>query len=230
MTGTAADTDKGWRLPAAEIEAAVIGQLVGFLRDGRQLFESLALEERPADALSDIIEQAEGVARRLEAPGERDRRDVLRALIERIEISESRLTVALKADALGSPGLDPSRPLCLARPMTLRRKRGEARLVFGEAPAAGGGPDPALLRAVVRSRRWFERLTAEPPMTINDLARRDGVKASEISRALPLAFLAPSIVETILDGRQPLDLTAERLLRTDLPLDWDDQQRLLRIA
>jgi hypothetical protein len=44
---------------------------------------------------------------------------------------------------------------------------------------------------------------------------------------LPLAFLAPDIVEAILQGRQPVELTALRLKRTRLPLSWVEQRRLL---
>jgi hypothetical protein len=43
-----------------------------------------------------------------------------------------------------------------------------------------------------------------------------------------LAFLAPDIVEAILDGRQPLELTAERLIRNSrLPISWPEQRRAL---
>ena len=51
---------------------------------------------------------------------------------------------------------------------------------------------------------------------------------SEITRVLPLAFLAPDIVRAILDGRHPEDLTAERLKRfAPLPTDWEAQRRTL---
>ena len=60
------------------------------------------------------------------------------------------------------------------------------------------------------------------------MAEHDGNHESEISRILPLAFLAPDIVEAILNGRQPIELTAESLKRLRaLPTDWDAQRRLL---
>ena len=44
---------------------------------------------------------------------------------------------------------------------------------------------------------------------------------------MQLAFLAPDLIEAILDGRQSPDLTATKLQRLDrLPLLWDDQRRL----
>ena len=57
---------------------------------------------------------------------------------------------------------------------------------------------------------------------------QQNVPASEISRLLPLAFLAPDIVEAIMAGRQPPELTARHLKRFDnLPLDWDHQRKAL---
>jgi len=43
-----------------------------------------------------------------------------------------------------------------------------------------------------------------------------------------LAFLSPDLVETILQGRQPVELSATRLTALDLPLDWVEQRRLPR--
>jgi site-specific DNA recombinase len=44
---------------------------------------------------------------------------------------------------------------------------------------------------------------------------------------MPLAFLAPDIVEAILAGTQPVDLTAETLARrADLPRSWSEQKSL----
>ena len=57
---------------------------------------------------------------------------------------------------------------------------------------------------------------------------RSTIPASEVSRQLSLAFLAPRIVSAILAGRQPVDLTAKTLKRLPvLPLDWNQQSKLL---
>jgi len=68
----------------------------------------------------------------------------------------------------------------------------------------------------------------EPQASGRKLARRDGIDPGDVSRILPLAFLAPDIVEAILGGRQPIDLTATRLKRIpNLPLEWAAQRQLL---
>ena len=64
--------------------------------------------------------------------------------------------------------------------------------------------------------------------SVNDIARDQGLAANEISRLLPLAFLAPDIVEAIMAGRQPLELTTRHLKRLEsLPLDWQLQRSVL---
>ena len=58
---------------------------------------------------------------------------------------------------------------------------------------------------------------------------REGSAAARraIRRLIGLAFLSPELVQAILQGRQPVALTATRLAELDLPLDWTEQHRLL---
>jgi hypothetical protein len=59
--------------------------------------------------------------------------------------------------------------------------------------------------------------------TLEDLARAKGVAASYVSRVLRLTMLAPEIVESILDGRQPAELQLDDLLK-GFPLEWKGQR------
>ena len=53
---------------------------------------------------------------------------------------------------------------------------------------------------------------------------------SYFTRLVPLSYLAPDITEAILDGRQPRDLTADKLLEhSRLPLGWHDQRTVLAL-
>ena len=60
----------------------------------------------------------------------------------------------------------------------------------------------------------------------------DGLTADrELRRLARFAFLAPDIVATILEGRQPDSLAARQLARMpELPLDWSEQRRILGFA
>jgi len=49
-----------------------------------------------------------------------------------------------------------------------------------------------------------------------------------VSRRISLAFLAPDIVEQIMSGTKPLEITPERLKQVcPLPVSWDEQRALL---
>jgi site-specific DNA recombinase len=51
-----------------------------------------------------------------------------------------------------------------------------------------------------------------------------------VGRVIRLAFLAPDIVESIVEGRQPTGLTAEALTRhIEIPLEWRSQKAALNI-
>lgn len=45
-----------------------------------------------------------------------------------------------------------------------------------------------------------------------------------------LAFLSPRIQMAILEGRHPESLSLERILQSDMPLAWNDQERLFGFA
>jgi len=49
---------------------------------------------------------------------------------------------------------------------------------------------------------------------------------SYIRTRAQLAFLSPEIQISILDRRQPTDLTLEKIIRKPIPIDWDVQARI----
>jgi hypothetical protein len=55
------------------------------------------------------------------------------------------------------------------------------------------------------------------------LAQASGRSVPHIRERIGLAFLSPKLRAAILEGRQSPDLSLERLLRQDIPLDWDEQ-------
>ena len=78
------------------------------------------------------------------------------------------------------------------------------------------------------ARRWFHDLAAGRAKGIADLAHKSKCSAAHVSRRITLAFMAPDIVNKILAGRQPLELTPERLKKAcPLPVSWEEQRALL---
>jgi hypothetical protein len=88
--------------------------------------------------------------------------------------------------------------------------------------------DPSLVRLVANAWALREALVSSQAPSLTAVAAEQGISQSYATRLVRLAWLAPDIVEAILDGRQPACLTASGLMRdTRIPLDWPDQRKAL---
>ncbi|MFN4202659.1 MAG: hypothetical protein ACK4GM_06370 [Tabrizicola sp.] len=104
-----------------------------------------------------------------------------------------------------------------------RGGRKEMRLPDGIAPPRR--PDDALVKALARAFRWKQALESGHCATIAELAEREGIAPSYMTRVLRLTLLAPDIVEAILDGKQGPEITLARLL-DGLPEEWERQPHI----
>ena len=234
ITDAGTDRPQGWRLAAREIEDAVIGILADALTSPASLVERIAAAGVPSDQLRKLLGRAGHIAAALGgSPGERVK--LVRELVEKIIVDEKILTIKLRRGLLG--GDVPSSASEAASDSTVEltaavafKHRGiETRLVLpGLAQRDRSSRcDPALIKAIARGRAWFEELVTGRARSLQELAKRDGISRRYIRRLVDLAFLSPHLVEAILQGRQPTELTATWLTELDLPLDWTEQHKLL---
>jgi site-specific DNA recombinase len=227
-------TTSGWRLPAPAIETLVVEAICAFLDDSVRLPERLWLTDLPAEELRPMLAKAARMKRRLETGNRTEMRVLLCETVECIDLRQEVVRIGLSAtgmcanlDVPDRSSVAEQRIVWLDVPMQLRRRGAELKLVLAGDHARAGSPDPNLIAAIAQGHRWFEELRSGDITSIADLVRRHGVHQADVSRILPLAFLAPDIVEAILDGRQPVELTAARLKRIRLPNAWADQRRVL---
>lgn len=77
---------------------------------------------------------------------------------------------------------------------------------------------------------FWEQLGSDGAVNLREFAKREGVEERFVGRALPLTFLAPDIIEAIVDGTLSPEWTAERLRRSSrLPLSWETQRELFGV-
>ncbi|MBI1188889.1 MAG: hypothetical protein GC206_16410 [Alphaproteobacteria bacterium] len=162
-------------------------------------------------------------------PHARDR--VLPAL-QRIVLSKGHVKLDLDPRAV-SEALDPTSALTVTRdadvcqieaPLALGSMRGAKDVIAAGGASTPSRIDRALVRAVVLARRWADELAEGDPPSIQALADREDACPMYTGKLLPLAFLAPDLVEAILDGRQPSRMTLAGLIEATLPLGWADQR------
>ena len=115
----------------------------------------------------------------------------------------------------------------------LRRTGVDAEII---APAASttavevvAAPQEPLVLAMAQAHRWQEMLSSGSYETAGDLAKHLRVSREYVTRTLSLNYLAPDIVQAILDGREPSGLSMGKLARP-LPLLWNEQRARLGFA
>ncbi|MHA1560384.1 MAG: recombinase family protein [Alphaproteobacteria bacterium] len=235
------DAETAWRLPAPIVEEAVLYGIRSFLHDRLQLTEALRLKSGP---MKGILSAASRFGSRILESGPADQRSFLLDIVTRIEISRDRVGIVLRmqglraklgySDADGQKAITETQnkdEYTLNLPVKFKQRGVEMKLVITDGRVRLPAPDSHLIAAVAQGRYWFGQIKGGNVRSVRDLAERLCINQGDVSRILPLGFLAPDIVETILTGRQPIELTVSRLKRMrDLPLSWAEQRSILGFA
>jgi len=85
--------------------------------------------------------------------------------------------------------------------------------------------DNTLVKALARAFRWKRMLESGEFATIAELAEREGIATSYMTRILRLTQLEPGIIEAVLDGRQNDAVTLARLM-DPFPISWIEQKNI----
>jgi hypothetical protein len=232
IRGSADSTVRGWRLPAPEIERSVASAACQILSDQAAIATSAQVIGLSENKLPSVFSAAEDWRQRLQSEVEAGA--ALNSLVDRIDLTDSSIRLALKLPVPSSDGqpAESAAHLLIARvvPMKIKRRGVEMRLII----KGNGAPEPredlALLKAVARAHEWSDALLSGRARSVEAIADREQVGSRYVRRLMRLAFLAPKIVEMIAAGRQPPELTAEALAeRIDLPLLWTKQEEVVGV-
>ena len=108
-------------------------------------------------------------------------------------------------------------------PFRVVKRGGRKEMQLPEGVPMQHRPVDALVKALARAFRWKGMLESGQFTTINELAEREGIASSYMTRVLRLTLLAPDSVETILEGKQGPEVTLANLLEP-FPLEWEMQR------
>ncbi|MFC7478347.1 hypothetical protein ACFQS7_28695, partial [Dankookia sp. GCM10030260] len=90
-------------------------------------------------------------------------------------------------------------------------------------PAMTTRADPALVKALARAFRYQRMFDEGRYASISEMAEAEQIERGYLGTLLRQTLLSPSIVELILNGRPPGDLTLPELLEP-FPARWLDQR------
>ena len=108
-------------------------------------------------------------------------------------------------------------------PFRIVKRGGRKEMQLPVGTTAPRAPDNTLVKALARAFRWKRMLESGEFTTIAELAEREGIATSYMTRLLRLTQLEPGIIEAVLDGRQGDAVTLARLM-DPFPISWIEQK------
>ncbi|MDD3419015.1 MAG: recombinase family protein [Candidatus Gastranaerophilales bacterium] len=102
-------------------------------------------------------------------------------------------------------------------------------LIIDNAQSPKAKINPFLVKIIAKSYYWNKLLDEGKAKSSKDIQLLESLNDSSYIRdVLRLRFLSPRITESILEGRQPADLTVQKLFKVKT-LDWAEQETLIKL-
>jgi DNA invertase Pin-like site-specific DNA recombinase len=246
--GAASDNPHGQRIPAPNLEALVTDRLRSLLADPIETFGAIANVERDAPMQKRLRDGAAALSARWGRLQRDGLHDLIRFVLVRTQVHADRIDLDIDPAKLvrwlmsergdeeiaagncaSTPPADGSEPSSIRLTIPARLKRTGIEMKFlVDGPRDSAPADTSLVRLLLRAQKIGRRLFETGAPTLEEIAREEGIAPSYATRVVRLTFLAPDIVAAILAGKQPPELTANKLMAdTRLPLDWGEQRTVL---
>lgn len=217
-----------WRLPAHDVEQAVVERVKTLFGDKRHLRSMFP--DGNAQQIAAMLERAEKAAAQLGTPY--GRKAIIMNIVRHVRIEADRICIAIDHAAflrrLGIETTEVSDPIVITAQAQKMRRGNETRLILQDNSSTTR--DDRLIALLTEARALGREVDDNPGRTIADLAKQASRCRKRMAQLIRLNWLAPDIVQAIANGKQPATLTAATLLYVDLPIAWAEQRTLLGFA
>jgi site-specific DNA recombinase len=231
----------GIRISAPEVEGAVCCVVREFLNNEQGISELIKSTSPNPSEIRVLIDQAKAFSNRLTKQSPYAQLMKLRATLDKITVGSNEIAISLKIQKLLDviQGLPAKKTLTfdngesaelhtITSPMRLGRRGNETRLILQNTGATQRPIDKSLLRSIARGYAWRQEIMSGQIASASEIAKRERITTSFVSRLIDLSFLAPHILTAIADGTAPVELTANKLRSLGaIPLDWQSQKAVL---
>jgi len=200
----------------------------------------VAPDEDPAQVAM-IVRSARELAERWPSAGAQELHGLVRKVVSRVTITDSAIDLVMSKAALRSMFLGGGTTSAATKQSgraedgihlkvdaVLKRCGVQVRLIVPPNSTSGDTDKPAasLVKALARAKQWYDCIAAGEATSMASIARLTGLSERYVGKVFRCAFLAPDIVEAILDGRHPPGLSFERLCQGAV-LSWAEQRSRL---
>lgn len=218
-TNIRANTPSGWRLSGPTVEKTVDNIARAMLADRNSIISALAAADAPAAIVTQVLDRARAILVQS--------KPILEDYVQRVNIGPDRIEVKLSLAKLLPEGIElPDIHISQTRAMRMQRRSNEMRLVL-DSDSEHAAVDSVLAKGIAQAHVWAEELFSGKADSLVELVERHKVSEGYLKKLMPLAFLAPDIVASILAGKQPERLSKEKLVSKTLSPIWQEQRNAL---
>jgi site-specific DNA recombinase len=157
----------------------------------------------------------------------------VRDTVERVVVQRGELQIVRKPaapSAAAAPDEDGDPPQVHVAPLPAPWSRARKEIIVpGGRNSSPRRLSHALILAIARAKSWMRDLRSGKYADTTEIARQFRLNDAYVRRLLRFAYLAPDIVEAIVQGHQPRSMTVKRLLQ-GIPCVWADQRAAFGFA
>lgn len=211
------------RIPAQELENLVIKQLQDWLRDESTVLGVLNPKANQTGEMSKALKHYQ----HLVMQDSKERYELMHQLVVKVSVLTESIEITINPNALFENLSHRVEAIIISTQAKIERCGMAIKLLVGNKPI-NQKLDANLIQTIRNGQDWLEKLTSGKVKSIEELASAKGITNTAVTNMIHRAFLAPDIIRAIMNGAQPIYLTGDYLKRhTPLPLDWEDQRKLL---
>ncbi|MEH3107441.1 MAG: recombinase family protein [Sphingomonas fennica] len=208
--GDAATATPPWRISAGDVEQLVLARLEQTLT-ARQATD-IAGKTLSSDEIGQAQDAHDRTLAELRADAPSRKRAALLQHVQHIEVGEAALTMTLQDGADLTAAIE-----------SVRRGSKVSIIVPPRQDAGAAMPNPSLVKLIAQA--FTARGIMDRSDSLDAVASEMAVGREYAADLVRTSYLAPSIVEAILNGAQPSALTRKQLMTTNrIPLGWDQQR------
>jgi hypothetical protein len=209
------------RIPAEQLEKLVEQRVSSWLLAPTELRDVI-----PATRIGSVTHAVEAKIATMTETTRTENWTFLRRIITKITAGSSSVEVRIGVSELLAECLNPAdqkriegmsvlkkeqKHVDLGIPWTLGRHKGQVKIA---SAGAIDEVDFSVIKALAKSRRWYERIVAGEVSSLEQLAAENGVTAQYVRRVFRCATIAPKHVEEVLNGRSKSLISFEALSRS----------------
>jgi site-specific DNA recombinase len=203
------------------------------LIEGRRV-DAGAVHRVPAAEVDDQVIEALNAACNMQQPpepsAEREfRRQSIESLVSKVVVDKHQIVVALNNQAAERFGKSE-----IVIPWVPKPGRPKREILLPHCdPAKDQRPirtevRTSIVRAIALGRRWLAEMVSGEVGDAENLARRENRSKRSVHMHISLAFVAPDIIEALIEGKLPRGIGITKLV--NLPLGWDSQRDILGLS